>query len=144
MTVQVIPLIQKVNLVHNGDVDETSSSSSFTYFTIIFLSSMTELVTTKYVGALSDYVGRKPLLLGSAIVFAIGHFMLAALTTDGAFYTAAVIVNTLQTQQVLTAWTCDLVEDQGRGTALGILIGMSIGLSFTLGLPLGSFYHFFL
>ena len=137
LAVQIIPLVQKINYVKNGDVDEISSASSFTYFTIVFISNITELLLIKYVGSLSDFVGRKPVLLAAAIVFAIAHFMIAASDQDAIFYLAAFVGNTFQSQAPLTAWVCDLVEDDGRGKALGFLLGASIGLSFMFGLPLG-------
>lgn len=36
------------------------------------------------------------------------------------------------------AWLCDILEEEDRGKAFGILIGISIGLGFTIGLPIGA------
>ena len=137
LSIQIIPLIQKINLVKTGDEDQNNSSASFTYFTMFFLTNMTELITAKYNSTLSDYIGRKPLLLGSGIFFAVAHFMIATYSSDLVFYTAAVYGNLIQSNPIVIAWICDAVEPNARGQALGILLGASIGASFALGLPLG-------
>ena len=137
LSITIIGLTEKINDINSGDINKTTSASSFVSFTIICLATVTELVFTKYVGALSDYMGRKPLLVLSSILFAIAYVILAASTHNATFYLATVLSKIVTVQGILSAWVCDLVQDGSRGKALGILLGASIGGSFMIGLPLG-------
>ena len=109
--------------MHVGDIDETSSGASFTYFTIVFLNSVMEFLVVKYNAALSDYAGRKVILIMSSIVFAIAHTMFALTESDSVFFLGAMLSATFQSGNIFTAWVCDLVSKDNRSKALGALVG---------------------
>tara|TARA_A100001015_G_scaffold320018_1_gene444902 strand:+ start:1362 stop:2939 length:1578 start_codon:yes stop_codon:yes gene_type:complete len=136
-TISITSLFDKINDINSGDPNKTTSKSSFVYFTFGALSQITELCFLKYIGSFSDYIGRKPVLVVSSILYTISHAMLALSTNNNIFYAASVVLSVVSTQPVLQAWVVDLVTEESRGKALGILFGVSIGFAFMIGLPLG-------
>ena len=78
----------------------------------------------KYNAALSDYAGRKLILVMSSIVFAIAHAMFAVTESASVFYIGAMLSATFQSGNIFTAWVCDLVSKEDRSKALGALIGV--------------------
>ena len=78
----------------------------------------------KYNAALSDYAGRKVILVMSSIVFAIAHTMFAVTESPTVFYIGAMLSATFQSGNIFTAWVCDLVSKEDRSKALGTLIGI--------------------
>ena len=137
LALQFLPFLQKVNDIKTGDINKTNASSNFTYATCIALTNFTEFLFVRYNSALSDYVGRKPILVLSSLVFAVSHFLLASRTEDSIFYVAAVIGSLSQSGNIFAAWINDLVSLEDRGKALGLLTGISIGLGFTIGIAMG-------
>ena len=114
LAVMFIPLIQKLNYVSTGDTEETSAESSFNYFTIIFLKSTIEFLSVKYNSALSDHVGRKPVLVLSAAVFSIALLLFAAFSDRSIFFLAAMLTYLFQSGNIFIAWVCDLVSLHDR------------------------------
>ena len=78
----------------------------------------------KYNAALSDYAGRKLILVMSSIEFAIAHAMFAVTESASVFYIGAMLSATFQSGNIFTAWVCDLVSKEDRSKALGALIGV--------------------
>jgi len=87
-------------------------------------------------GALSDRIGRRPVIIVGLLLFAAGS-VLAALA-DTAFW--LIVGRALQgsgaISAAVTAWVADGTRDDQRTKAMAIL-GMSIGFSFMLALVLG-------
>lgn len=87
-------------------------------------------------GMLSDRLGRKPVILGGLVLFALGS--LVAATAEGIY--GIILGRALQGSgaiaAVVMALAADLTREEVRIRAMA-LIGVSIGISFTLALILG-------
>ena len=92
----IIPTISKINLVVNGDVNETSSTGSFAAFTVALISDITQFFLTKYTSAFSDYVGRKPLIILGAAAMGISAFIYAGSKEVDTIYLGAFIAGVFQ------------------------------------------------
>ena len=92
----IVPIAAKINLVVNGDIDETSSTGSFTSFTVTLIRSLTQFIFTKYTSAFSDYVGRKPLIILGAAAMGISAFIYAISDDVYSIYLGAFINGTFQ------------------------------------------------
>ncbi|NDU86532.1 MAG: MFS transporter [Ferrovum sp.] len=82
-------------------------------------------------GWLSDRVGRKPVIMGGLLVFALGSFMAASAQTLTGITVGRAIQGTGAIAAALIALTADLTKEQNRTTAMA-MIGVTIGLTFTL------------
>jgi MFS family permease len=87
-------------------------------------------------GWLSDQVGRKPIIVGGLLLFALGSVVAA--TADGIY--GIIIGRTLQgagaIASTVMALVADLTREEQRTKAMAV-VGMSIGLSFAVALVLG-------
>jgi len=92
----IVPIAAKINLVVNGDIDETSSTGSFTSFTVTLIRSLTQFIFTKYTSAFSDHVGRKPLIILGAAALGISAFIYAISDDVYSIYLGAFINGTFQ------------------------------------------------
>ena len=87
-------------------------------------------------GWLSDQVGRKPIIVGGLLLFALGSVVAAM--ADGIY--GIIIGRTLQgagaIASTVMALVADLTREEQRTKAMAV-VGMSIGLSFAVALVLG-------
>jgi len=98
----IVPVVAKINLVKTGSSEETSSAASFVAFTVYFLQNFTQFLLVKYTAALSDYCGRKPMLLMAAAAHGLSSFIFATSSTDAMFYTAGIIGGSFQYFNIIT------------------------------------------
>lgn len=139
LAVTLVSALSIVNLSINGDANTNSSASALVNTTVYFLINVTDLIFAKYNSSLSDYVGRKPMLLVSQLALLISRVLILVRQDTSTFYTAAIIFGFGNYfYNVCLAWLCDILAEEDRGKAFGLLIGISIGLGFTIGLPIGA------
>lgn len=92
-----------------------------------------------YGGAMSDYVGRKPVAIFATIPSILGDLLLlsADITAPVVYIVGALMGLFSVAIPALRAWVCDLVEDEHTVTAQGSFRGITIGAAIAVGLPLG-------
>jgi MFS family permease len=86
-------------------------------------------------GWLSDRIGRKPVIYGGLLVFALGSFIAAFATDIYWVIIGRVIQGAGAINAAVMALTADLTREEHRTKAMG-MIGLIIGLTFSLSLVL--------
>jgi MFS transporter, DHA1 family, tetracycline resistance protein len=108
----------------------------------------TQLVFSPVLGALSDKIGRRPVLIGTAIGSFLSSFLLFFVNIGGYLGNRAVkgtvsgMTSVLRSSVVDTAEKADLVQQtsvQGSITALGALFGPAVGGLLIIALPQARF-----
>ena len=87
-------------------------------------------------GWLSDRVGRRPVIAGGLVVFALGSVVAALSGSIYGIIAGRLLQGTGAIGSVILALTADLTRDQHRTRAMAV-IGMSIGLSFAVAVVVG-------
>lgn len=87
-------------------------------------------------GMLSDHIGRKPVIFGGLILFAIGSVVAALADDIGGVIVGRVLQGSGAIAAAVMALTADLTREEVRTRAMAG-IGISIGMAFALALVLG-------
>ena len=142
---QILPsslsVIASIALVENvvSGVNYPTSESVFVIASAFAINSATRVLVSKTFGSLSDYLGRKPLCVWSCFIWIVSRSFLVSATSESAIYISAFFYGLDVYGPVGQAWIGDLVHDEERGKAYGLLAGLSFGLGFVIGLPIGGY-----
>lgn len=135
----VVSLIGLVNDITSGNPEKPNSESVSVLSICVLLSSITQFILAKYLAAISDFVGRKPVIILSILVQALSCFMLSTATTVGEVIVAVIVRGAIDVNTPVShAWLCDMVRNSERSAAFSLIQGLGAGVGFTLGIPLGA------
>ena len=87
-------------------------------------------------GMLSDHIGRKPVIIGGLVIFAIGSVIAAQADSIWGVILGRTIQGSGAIAAAVMALAADLTREQNRMKVMAV-IGMSIGLAFAVALVLG-------
>ena len=110
-----------------------------TTITLLFSAfSLFAFVSAPYLGALSDRIGRRPVLIGSILSTAVGWFVFAGATNIPMLFVGR-IIDGIAAGNISTAQSTlvDISKDEKERTANLGLIGAAFGIGFMLGPLIG-------
>ncbi len=116
---------------------EQFGASPFTVGVLLASYSLMQFVATPFLGALSDRIGRRPVLIISQIGTVLS-FVLLGFANGLPLLFAARILDGISGGNISTAqaYISDITDEEGRAKAFG-LIGAAFGLGFILGPAIG-------
>ena len=135
----LVYLMTIFSLVNSSDVflilrsknisgSDTLAIAGYIFYNIIYA------VSSYPIGLLADKIGKKKVFIIGLLIFSVVYFGFASLNSLALvwFLFALYGIYASATEGVLKAWVSDLVPDQNRGTAIG-LITMSSSIAMMIG-----------
>ncbi len=130
----IIPVMPRlISQLKNIGVNEASSYGAW----LLFAYAITQFFFAPVIGNLSDRYGRRPILLGSLMGFAIDYVFMALAPTYGWLFVGRIIAGiTGASFTTGAAYIADVSTAETRAKNFG-LIGAAFGLGFIIGPALG-------
>lgn len=130
----IIPVMPRlISQLKNISVNEASSYGAW----LLFAYAITQFFCAPVIGNLSDRYGRRPILLGSLLGFAIDYIFMALAPTYGWLFVGRIIAGiTGASFTTGAAYIADVSTNETRAKNFG-LIGAAFGLGFIIGPALG-------
>ncbi len=132
-------LITTFSLVNSSDVflilksknisgSDTLAIAGYIFYNLIYAAS------SYPIGILSDKIGKKKVFIIGLLIFSVVYFGFASLNSFALIWILFALygIYASSTEGVLKAWVSDLVPDQNRGSAIG-LITMSSSIAMMVG-----------
>jgi len=117
---------------------EDFGASAFGFGALVGVFSLMQFVATVVLGSLSDRIGRRPVLLASILVGAVGYTMFGAAASYAWLFLARAIAGFAGGNlSVAQAYIADVTSPAERSRGMG-LIGAAFGLGFIVGPGLGA------
>jgi hypothetical protein len=132
-----MPRIMLINQRIAGDPRHPNAQSSFVDSTSVMLSTLTTILFSKYFSALSDHLGRRPILALSTLFSIVSSALWLQSTSSTGFFLASLAGGLANIFFFVgLAWLCDHSINQiQRGKAIALYVGTVIGLTLSIGLP---------
>ena len=131
----IIPSLPDV--VRRFVTSEALVTEYFGYFISVY--ALMQFIASPLLGALSDFFGRRPVLLISIFMAGIDYLLMAFAPSLGILFIGRVISGlTGASITVCMAYVADISDDKNRSANYG-MIGAAIGLGFIIGPALGGF-----
>lgn len=135
----LVYLITIFSLVNSSDVflilksknvsgSDTLAIAGYIFYNIIYA------VSSYPIGLLADKIGKKRVFIIGLLIFSVVYFGFASLSSSAFIWILFALygIYASSTEGVLKAWVSDLVPDQNRGSAIG-LITMSSSFAMMIG-----------
>ncbi len=130
----VLPVLPDL-IVHLGEVTLAEATRIAGYMLVAY--AMAQFFAGPVLGNLGDRFGRRPILLFSAIAFALDYLLMAAASTLAWLFVGRAIAGIAgATYGPANAVLADITEPEKRGATFG-LMGAAFGLGFILGPAIG-------
>ena len=135
-----IPSTLLINQRLAGDAEDPNSHSAFVAATCSFVHSFVSFIMARYTSGLGDYVGRKPMMVMSSLVFVFSRVLYLRAQSAAGFYFAAILGGSFDCYYFTAlAWICDIFPDKARRSKrVGLFTGLLGGFAFIIGVPLGA------
>lgn len=130
----VVPILPKlVEELHGGALD----SAAFVFGLLVSLYCLMQFLFAPLLGALSDQVGRRPVILCALLGAGLDYFLLAWAPTLGWFFVGRIISGVTGANfSAATAYIADVTPPEKRATNFA-LVGAAFGLGFAVGPAIG-------
>lgn len=140
VTITTIPLKLLMNKRIAGDAEEPNSESAFVDNTVSVIHAFVSFFAGRYSSGLSDFTGRKPVLISSCIGMILSRIIYLQAQNPAGFYFGALIGGVMDCYYFTAlSWICDVFpEGTRRSKRIGMFTGVVGGLAFTIGVPFGA------
>jgi MFS family permease len=140
ITMSTIPLTLLINKRIAGHANDPNAKSAFVQATNSFIYSGLGFLCGRYTSGLGDYLGRKPILIMSALAMVGSRVVYIHSHSASGFYFGGLLGGAFDCFYFSSlAWICDVYpEESRRSKRVGLFTGVVGGFAFIIGVPLGA------